>query len=140
MKENLEYVGFWHRVLASFTDIVLFGFLLTPYIKKYLPFLNQTAKRSVSDFGEFFLVYNFYGLKGIAPIIWDSLKDEILPRSLPFLAVIFFWFFFSATPGKMIIRSKIVNAKTGKKPSLLQFTLRYLAYSIPLDFFVISGR
>ena len=95
MKENLEYVGFWHRVLASFTDIILFGFLLTPYIKKYLPFLNQTAKRSVSDFGEFFLVYDFYGLKGIALIIWDSLKDEILPRSLPFLAVIFFWFFSS---------------------------------------------
>ena len=63
----------------------------------YLPFLNQTAKRSVSDFGEFFLVYNFYGLKGIAPIIWDSLKDEILPRALPFLAVILFWFFFSYT-------------------------------------------
>ena len=77
----------------------------------------------------FFSLY-FYGLKGIALIIWDSLKDEILPRSLPFLAVIFFWFFFSATPGKMIIRSKIVNAKTGKKPSLLQFTLRYFAYFV----------
>ena len=138
MKENLEYVGFWHRVIASLSDIVLFGFLLTPYIKKYLPFLNQTAKRSVSDFGEFFLVYNFYGLKGIAPIIWDSLKDEILPRSLPFLAVILFWFFFSATPGKMIIRSKIVNAKTGKKPSLLQFTLRYLAYFVSYFIFFIG--
>ena len=109
-----------------------------PYIKKYLPFLNQTAKRSVSDFGEFFLVYNFYGLKGIAPIIWDSLKDEILPRALPFLAVILFWFFFSATPGKMIIRSKIVNAKTGKKPSLLQFTLRYLAYFVSYFIFFIG--
>ena len=126
------------RVLASFIDIILFGFLLTPYIKKYLPFLNQTAKRSVSDFGEFFLVYNFYGLKGIAPIIWDSLKDEILPRALPFLAVILFWFFFSATPGKMIIRSKIVNAKTGKKPSLLQFTLRYLAYFVSYFIFFIG--
>ena len=92
MKENLEYVGFWHRVIASLSDIVLFGFLLTPYIKKYLPFLNQTAKRSVSDFGEFFLVYSFYGLDGVAPIIWNSLKDEILPRALPFLAVISFWF------------------------------------------------
>ena len=77
-------------------------------------------------------------MKGIAPIIWDSLKDEILPRSLPFLAVIFFWFFFSATPGKMIIRSKIVNAKTGKKPSLLQFTLRYLAYFVSYFVFFIG--
>ena len=95
MKENLEYVGFWHRVLASFTDIILFGFLLTPYIKKYLPFLNQTAKRSVSDFGEFFLVYDFYGLKGIALIIWDSLKKRRNFTSLtPFFSCYFFFFFF----------------------------------------------
>ena len=116
MKENLEYVGFWHRVLASFTDIILFGFLLTPYIKKYLPFLNQTAKRSVSDFGEFFLVYDFYGLKGIAPIIWDSLKDEILPRSLPFLAVIFFWFFFSVFAFTILERIIILPGVAEKKP------------------------
>ena len=56
MKENLEYVGFWHRVIASLSDIVLFGFLLTPYIKKYLPFLNQTAKD---------LYLYFYGFRRI---------------------------------------------------------------------------
>ena len=38
----------------------------------------------------------------------------------------------------MIIRSKIVNAKTGKKPSLLQFTLRYLAYFVSYFIFFIG--
>ena len=113
MKENLEYVGFWHRVIASLSDIVLFGFLLTPYIKKYLPFLNQTAKRSVSDFGEFFLVYSFYGLDGVAPIIWNSLKDEILPRCTPFFSCYFVLvFFFSYTRQNDYLALKSLNAKT----------------------------
>ena len=38
----------------------------------------------------------------------------------------------------MIIRSKIVNAKTGKKPSLLQFTLRYFAYFVSYFVFFIG--
>ena len=110
------------------------------YLHIVFTLFKSDSKKIVSDFltREFFLVYDFYGLKGIALIIWDSLKDEILPRSLPFLAVIFFWFFFSATPGKMIIRSKIVNAKTGKKPSLLQFTLRYFAYFVSYFVFFIG--
>ena len=98
MKENLEYVGFWHRVLASFTDIVLFGFLLTPYIKKYLPFLNQTAKRSVSDFGEFFLVYNFYGLKEHSSYYLGFFKRRNFTSLTPFFSCYFFLvFFFSYT-------------------------------------------
>ncbi len=138
MKENLEYVGFWHRVFANFIDIFLFGFLLTPFIKKYLPFLNGASQNSVLDIGEVFLVYSFYGLEGIAPIIWDFLRGEILPRVIPFLMVILFWFFFSATPGKMIIRSKIVNVKTGGKPSILQFVLRYFVYFITYLIFFIG--
>ena len=138
MKENLEYVGFWYRVCATLVDIILFGVLVTPYVKKYIPFLYKTSKDSITDMGEFFLVYSFYGLKGIAPIVWDAISGEILPRMFPFLTIILFWFFFSATPGKMLIRSKIVNAKTGKKPSILQFILRYLTYFISYFVFFIG--
>ena len=38
----------------------------------------------------------------------------------------------------MIIRSKIVNAKTGNKPSLLQFTIRYFAYFVSYFVFFIG--
>jgi uncharacterized RDD family membrane protein YckC len=54
---------------------------------------------------------------------------------LPAVAVIVFWIYKSATPGKMIIRAEIVDAKTFGKPTTGQFIGRYLGYyvsTIPL--------
>lgn len=49
-----------------------------------------------------------------------------------FLAFLSFlcWLRWSATPGKMIMRLKIVDAKTEGKPSVLQFIVRALGYFI----------
>jgi uncharacterized RDD family membrane protein YckC len=38
----------------------------------------------------------------------------------------------SATPGKMVIGAKIVNARTGRQPSTGQLIGRYFAYYISL--------
>ncbi len=54
---------------------------------------------------------------------------------LPALAVIVFWVYKSATPGKMIIKAEIVDAKTFGKPTTGQFIGRYFGYyvsTIPL--------
>jgi uncharacterized RDD family membrane protein YckC len=47
---------------------------------------------------------------------------------LPAVAVIAFWSTKHATPGKMLIGAKIVDAKTGEYPSLKQHVIRYLGY------------
>jgi uncharacterized RDD family membrane protein YckC len=46
----------------------------------------------------------------------------------PAVATILFWNYCSATPGKMALNMKIVDAKTGKKPTVGQFIGRYLGY------------
>ena len=54
---------------------------------------------------------------------------------LPAVAVIVFWIYRSATPGKIILGIRIVDAQTGDKPSTGQLIGRYFAYyvsAIPL--------
>ncbi|WP_353571466.1 RDD family protein [Candidatus Albibeggiatoa sp. nov. BB20] len=54
----------------------------------------------------------------------------LLNDGLPFLLVLLFWVRYGATPGKVLVDCKIVNATTGKPISLGQAILRYLAYFI----------
>ena len=61
--------------------------------------------------------------------------DFLITWVAPAIAVIIFWMYRQATPGKMVINAKIVDAKTGGKPSTGQLIGRYLAYyvsTIPL--------
>jgi uncharacterized RDD family membrane protein YckC len=61
----------------------------------------------------------------------------------PVIATIVFWHYKSATPGKMVISARIVDVKTGDRPSTGQLIGRYFAYflsSLPvgLGFFWIG--
>ena len=49
---------------------------------------------------------------------------------LPFVATIWFWLRFLGTPGKMLVKIKIVDANTGNKMSVGQAIGRYFAYII----------
>ena len=54
---------------------------------------------------------------------------------MPALAIVLFWIYRQATPGKMAIGARIVDAYTGGQPSTKQLVIRYLGYyvsSIPL--------
>ncbi|MES9886029.1 MAG: RDD family protein [Candidatus Sedimenticola sp. 6PFRAG1] len=51
------------------------------------------------------------------------------------MAIILFWRYWGATPGKMLIHVKIVDARTYNPPSVGQLVGRYLGYlasAIPL--------
>jgi uncharacterized RDD family membrane protein YckC len=56
--------------------------------------------------------------------------DFLLSWVFPAVAVILFWVKKQATPGKMAISAKIVDARTGNIPSVGQFIGRYLSYSL----------
>ena len=47
---------------------------------------------------------------------------------LPAIVVLVFWIYKSATPGKMVLKLAIVDAKTGEKPTLKQWLVRYVCY------------
>lgn len=107
-----EYAGFWIRAGASIIDTILILAIIWPIL----------AAIYGADYwsGDSFV----YGL-------WDVLLSYILPA----VAVILFWIYRSATPGKMLLGLTIVDAKTGAKPSTGQFIVRYLGYyvsAIPL--------
>jgi uncharacterized RDD family membrane protein YckC len=66
---------------------------------------------------------------------WDNPANILVNGVLPAVAVIVFWIYRQATPGKMAIGAKIVDEKTGGKPSTGQLIGRYFAYyvsTIPL--------
>jgi uncharacterized RDD family membrane protein YckC len=56
--------------------------------------------------------------------LWDFLLQVVLPA----VAVILFWRYRGATPGKMAISAKIVDAKTAGPPATGKLVLRYFAY------------
>ena len=102
---DLEYVGFWSRTGASIIDTVILLAIIYPIL--------------FAIYGkEYFTKTDF--LLGV--------PDFLLNYVLPAAAVLLFWFYKSATPGKMVIRASIVDAKTGGKPSIGQFVGRYFSY------------
>lgn len=108
----VKYAGFWVRVVASIIDSILIMIVSLP-----MTYGNDSSYTRFLDLA-------YYGS-------WDSFVDWILPA----IVVIYFWITKSATPGKMVFHIKIIDAKTGEKPSNQQFLIRYLGYfvsTIPL--------
>ncbi len=107
-----KYVGFWARVLATLIDSVLIMAITLP------PLLA---------------IYGLAYLENDEAI--SGLADILISNILPMILVILFWTKKQATPGKMAVSAKIVDAETGGKPSKKQCVGRYFAYilsAIPL--------
>ncbi len=105
MSELYEYSGFWPRVGASLIDSVIICVLTYPILVAVYGWAYFENEALVQGFTDFVLSWIF-----------------------PWIAVIGFWLFCQATPGKMAISAKIVDAKTGDKPTLQQYIIRYFGY------------
>lgn len=104
---NKEYAGFWIRLGAGVIDWV---FMLIVFFVP-LSFIYG-AEMWVSDK----LIYGF----------WDLMLGYVAP----FVATIWFWLRFLATPGKMATNLEVVDARTGKKMSTGQAVGRYFGYIV----------
>ena len=104
--------GFWIRVWAAIIDSVLACLILVP------------------------ILVSVYGWTYFDPGASSSgLLDFLLSWVFPAVAVVAFWILRSATPGKMLIGARIIDARTGAHPSTAQFIGRYFAYflsTVPL--------
>jgi uncharacterized RDD family membrane protein YckC len=107
--QETEYAGFWTRVVASLVDSILMLVLILPALT---------------------LIYgkDYWMSETMVAGTWDVLLNYVLPA----LAVILFWIYKSATPGKMLFGMYIVDAKTGGKPSTGQLIGRYAAYYVSM--------
>ena len=110
----VQYVGFWKRVVATIVDSILVLLIILP------------------------IVTTIYGWD-----YWDAEKtgfiagpaDFLFTWVLPAVAVVLFWIYRQATPGKIAVNAIIVDEKTGSPPTTGQYIGRYLAYyvsTIPL--------
>ena len=104
-----EYAGFWIRTGAVIIDTILVLIIILPVL--------------TAIYGKDYWVSQSF-IQGF----WDVIFNFILPA----IAVIFFWIYKSATPGKMATKLTIVDAKTGGKPSTGQFIGRYLGYYVSM--------
>ena len=115
---DIKYAGFWRRLLAFILDNFLFSAVLAPllvliYGRDYFYWSAEQAD-----------MFDFYGV-----------ADFLLSIPLPVILIIGFWIKLSATPGKLLLDCKVVDAKTlqplGWKKALLR-CLAYIASFLPL--------
>lgn len=106
---DLEYVGFWPRVGAAIVDTILVMVITTPL----LVWIYGWAYYTDPD----------------KPFIAGR-ADILLSWIFPAVAVLLFWLYKRATPGKMAIAAQVVDARTGNTLTVGQSILRYLGYFV----------
>lgn len=66
------------------------------------------------------------------------LMENAISTTLLGIVTIALWFFFSGTPGKLLMGMKIVDARTGQPPTTKQDIIRYLGYFLGLGIGMLS--
>ena len=103
--KELEYAGFWVRTAASIIDTILILLLTWPILTLIYGFDYWVSESLYHGVGELFVSY-----------------------VLPAVAVIIFWIYRSATPGKMMMGLKVISLGEQQKLSVGQSIGRYLGY------------
>ncbi|MES2932979.1 MAG: RDD family protein [Pseudomonadota bacterium] len=108
-KIHLEYAGFWIRTGATLIDAVLIIAIADPLLITIYGWAYYTEPQFIAGPADFLISW-------VAPAV----------------ASILFWMKKQATPGKMAVSAKIVDARTGKSLTLGQSIGRYLGYYVSI--------
>ena len=107
--DNATYAGFWIRVWASFIDTLLIALVVGPPIYWIYGPAYLEQEQMIAGTADFLLTWIF-----------------------PAVAVMLFWIYKSATPGKMVAGIKVIDARTGGPLTAAQAIVRYLGYYVSL--------
>ena len=113
---TFEYAGFWIRFWAFVIDSALVSLLLVPLLAPLFRAFGGNDEPLDFDHLAAAMSLSSIGLNLVAPA----------------LAVLVFWHYRSATPGKMVVGARIVDATTGAAPSTGQLIGRYLGYYVSM--------
>jgi uncharacterized RDD family membrane protein YckC len=105
-----RYAGFWLRLGAFFIDTLIVSVVVGIIL--------------LAIFGRSYLQLSADG-----KTLW---ADVLFQGVLPAIAAILFWRFRGATPGKMLLSAKIVDANTFGPPSTGKLIGRYFAYLVSI--------
>jgi len=113
--ETVEYAGFWARFAASVVDGILMMCIT-------IPILGAVYGMSYLESGG----------AGFEPL------GLVINYVLPAVVVLLFWRAKGATPGKMLLGIKIVDAKTFAHPTMGRFVARYVGYFVSMIVFFLG--
>ena len=110
--EHIQYAGFWRRLLAFILDSFLFSAVVAPlllliYGRNYFYWSSEQTG-----------MFAMYG--------W---ADFLLTSLLPIVLIIGFWVKLGATPGKLLLDCRVVDANTLQPLSWKKALLRCVAYA-----------
>ncbi len=128
--DNMKYATFSGRMLASIIDTILSSIVLVPIFNIFNKFFGVKASKDVVS-------GPISSFKNMSPedahaVLSNSLPSLLFQTILVAVVVVIFWRYSSATPGKIFLKMKIVDAKTGLPPSNRQLIVRYLGYFVSL--------
>ncbi|WP_082305629.1 MULTISPECIES: RDD family protein [unclassified Pseudoalteromonas] len=104
---TVELTSFTRRFAAIIIDSILLSLILAVFFAVFYGDSDWLANQNEWSFNG--IVYN---------------------ELLPLLLVVMFWVHKAATPGKMLLNAKVVDAKTGNNLSIGQSIIRYVGYII----------
>ncbi|HZF25544.1 MAG TPA: RDD family protein [Steroidobacteraceae bacterium] len=133
--EGLEYAGFWVRFWATMIDLVLSSLIVSPIVNAVY---RGSAPGSSDNPAQM--------LNALSKLAGDPLQflnaalstlvrgplDAFISLGLPTIAIIVFWIYKSATPGKMLLHARIVDERTGGALTAGQSIGRYLGYYVSI--------
>lgn len=117
MSERYEYAGFWLRFAAMIVDTIILMLIFIP-IGIILGLMMP----------EMFIDY------GTTRYIWLDWSIQVIG----IVFVIFCWMKFAGTPGKRLLKLKVLDAETGSHLTLGQAIIRYIGY-IPSTLILCLG-
>ena len=98
------YIGFWHRLAAFLIDWLVVFVVYGPLV--------------IMAFGS-----EYFSLE--VPRYWDAATGLAIA-----VATLLFWRYQGATPGKIAIAARIVDAQTGGSPRTARLVVRFFAYIV----------
>jgi uncharacterized RDD family membrane protein YckC len=115
--EPVQYAGFWIRVGAALIDSLLITIVIVPLL--------------VAIYG-----WGYFG--GTQTGLIAGPADFLISWVAPALAVVAFWIYKQATPGKIMLSMRIVDANTLEPASTGQLIGRYFGYYVSMIPFMLG--
>lgn len=104
--EEYEYAGFWIRVLAAIIDSLVIGLVIVPI----------------------FVVVAMMGFVDVEDTSFGI--ADVVMQVLSVVFYVFCWVKYAGTPGKRILKLKVLDADTGENLTVGKAIIRYIVYII----------
>ncbi len=135
---HVRYAGFWVRFVASMIDTVVVGLPLVYLIYiisngNYMNIASLLDAFKTAQAGNVNMTMYYLNQNGHNSLFWEVVTETLLA----FVVTVFWKNFRGATPGKKIMKIKIVDAKTLQPISTSQALVRFIGYiisTLPLCF------